>query len=295
MAYTGEIAALAAALFWAMAAVIYRRMGGTIPPLVLNGFKGTLAVALLALTIVLTATPLPRAGLHAWGTLLLSGAIGIGLGDTAFFAALNAMGERRTVLTVETLAPPLTVLLGALILREFLSLPACVGILITLAGVAWVLAEQKRGDARARPWRRGVLPGVVAALCQALGGVFSRSVVAGDGMHPLWSAAARLLGGLLFVAVVLGIRPHHIERAALARRRMLIPLVTATFFGTYLAIFLQQLSLKYTRAAITQTLISTSALFIIPFVALHGEKVSLRAVCGSLIALAGITVLFLCK
>ena len=75
----------------------------------------------------------------------------------------------------------------------------------------------------------------------------------------------------------------------------MIAVFTATFFGTFLAIFLQQLSLKHTNAAITQTLIATSAIFIIPFVAIRGEKISVRGIAGSLVALVGVIILFLFK
>ena len=145
--HIGEISALVAAFLWAMASVIYRKVGVRIPPLTVNAVKGVLSVALLCITMVVLRTGIPgmeeNVGWNQWLVLLGSGAIGIGLGDTAFFAALNRMGERRTVLAVETLAPPIAVVLGGIMLREFLSPMACGGILTTLAGVAWVMADRK--------------------------------------------------------------------------------------------------------------------------------------------------------
>src|SRR5210317_1706178 len=101
MIYIGEFAALLSALFWAIASVIYRRLGATISPLLLNGVKGVVSILLLCITMVIISTTVSFVDIRALGILFLSGAIGIGLGDTAFFAALNCLGERRTVLTVE--------------------------------------------------------------------------------------------------------------------------------------------------------------------------------------------------
>ena len=43
--FTGEIAALSAALLWAISSAIYTRLGLKIPPLQLNLYKGLIAIA----------------------------------------------------------------------------------------------------------------------------------------------------------------------------------------------------------------------------------------------------------
>ena len=49
----GELAALGGALLWAIASVLYRRVGEQVPPLELNLLKGILALAMLTLTLLL--------------------------------------------------------------------------------------------------------------------------------------------------------------------------------------------------------------------------------------------------
>jgi drug/metabolite transporter (DMT)-like permease len=68
--------------------------------------------------------------------------------------------------------------------------------------------------------------------------------------------------------------------------------LAATVIGTYVGISLQQFAFKNASAGVTQTLLSTSPLFILPIVVWQGEKVSIRAVGGVLVALAGIAMLF---
>jgi drug/metabolite transporter (DMT)-like permease len=62
--------------------------------------------------------------------------------------------------------------------------------------------------------------------------------------------------------------------------------------GTYSAIWLQQVSLEYAPVGIAQTLLSTSPIFILPIVALRGEKVTWKAVAGAVVSLAGVVILF---
>ncbi|HEY9909012.1 MAG TPA: hypothetical protein V6D18_15560 [Thermosynechococcaceae cyanobacterium] len=55
----------------------------------LNLVKGCVSIVLLILTLLLRGELLPRVSTHSLGLLLLSGAIEIGFGDTAYFQALN--------------------------------------------------------------------------------------------------------------------------------------------------------------------------------------------------------------
>ncbi|WP_256995571.1 EamA family transporter [Halomicronema hongdechloris] len=67
--------------------------------------------------------------------------------------------------------------------------------------------------------------------------------------------------------------------------------MVAAFIGTYLALWLQQMALKYAATGIAQALLGTSPLFILPIVVLLGERVSLRAILGVLVALGGVWLL----
>ncbi|MDP8963547.1 MAG: DMT family transporter, partial [Cyanobacteriota bacterium] len=104
--FGGELAALGAAFLWALSAVIYAHLGQKIPPLLLNLSKGVIAIALIAFTLILQGDYFPTAiNAITLTILLLSGVVGIGLGDTFYFEALNNLGARRTLL-VQALAPP---------------------------------------------------------------------------------------------------------------------------------------------------------------------------------------------
>ena len=131
--FSGEIAALSAAFLWAASSAVYGIIGQKIPPLQLNFLKGIIAIALIVITLILReeiTVTLQR----SVGFLFLSGAIGIGLGDTAYFAALKSMGARKTLL-IQTLAPPSAALLALIFLSEKLSYAAWCGILMCFTAV----------------------------------------------------------------------------------------------------------------------------------------------------------------
>jgi drug/metabolite transporter (DMT)-like permease len=294
--FRGELAALCAALIWAIASVIYTHLGRQLSPLVLNLVKGAMALVLLIATLGLQQSLFPTVSPTVLGLLLVSGAVGIGLGDTAYFAALNAIGARRT-LVMESLSPPLAALLALGFLQEQLVGMAWAGIAMTIAGVLWVVLERiprqtvdgRKGYSPAL----GLLWGGLAALGQASGAVMSRAALAETAIDPLWSTLVRLVAGILVLLVWVGWQPRSLVELKLLRswRVFAIVLVTA-FFSTYLGIWLQQTSLKYAPTGIAQALSATSPLFVLPITAALGERITWRVGFGVVVAMVGIWLLF---
>ncbi|NJR41070.1 MAG: DMT family transporter [Leptolyngbyaceae cyanobacterium CSU_1_4] len=296
VSFKGELAALSAALIWAIASFVYVIMGRQIPPLVLNFAKCTIAIFLSVLTLFLMGDSpsfLQQAERVPLGLLLVSGALGIGLGDTAFFEALNCLGARRSLL-IEALAPPLAALFAAIFLGETLSVRAWMGIVLTVGGVTWVILERVPDDfqGKLRPWR-GIGFGVLSALAQASGAVLSRAALAETSVSPLWGSLIRLVAGVLILLVLMSFqRQIWAEFQPLRDRRFLFILVSTSFASTYLGIWLQQIALKFTATGIAQALTATSPLFVIPIALSMREKVSLRSILGAVLALLGIWALF---
>ena len=289
----GEVAALAAAFLWALASLLFGQLGRSLLPLGLNLAKGAIALLLLALTLLILGRAL--AGIEAWTLVLLlvSGVVGIGLGDTVYFAAINHLGARRALL-METLAPALAALLAGLGLGEVLSWSAYLGMVLTLVGVGWVISQRlsPTADLSPRPSYRGVLYGALAALGQASGAVLSRAALADTGVDPLWSSLLRLAGGLLLITTLLmaqGQLRHQLK--PLGSTRILALVAVAAVLGTYLGIYLQQIALKYSPTGIAQALTATSPLFILPMAGLMGDRVTGRAVGGAVLALVGVVLL----
>lgn len=293
--FKGELAALLAAFLWASSSVVYSRLGQQISPLFLNFLKGAIALLLLAFTVIITNSQLPNLDLTPVLFLITSGVIGIGFGDTVFFFSLKYLGPKRASL-LETLAPPLAGIIAFIFLEETLSVYAWLGIVFTVLGVAAVISERTSDQTlSSRNLKLGILFGLGGAIAQAVGAVLSRSALIDFNLNPLWSTIIRMTAGTIsLIPLLLPIR-HELTPPSLQWTWRLTGIIFITAFaGTYLGIWLQQISLKFAATGIAQTLSSTSPLFVLPIAAFFlKETITLRAVFGVFIAVAGIALLFL--
>ena len=291
----GEIAALTAAFLWALSSVVYRFLGQKIPPLQLNFFKGIIAIALIFFTLRIQGGEFTAVTPSSLTLLALSGLIGIGLGDTAYFYALNKIGARKT-LVLETLSPPLGALLASIVIGEIISTLAWCGIFLTLLGVIWVISEQTNESERIA-LNYGIIWAILAAIAQAVGAVLSRLALLSSNISPLESSLIRIAAGSA-IALLLTQIPALATTQTITSTlksfsgRTVGIIFLAAMASTYLGIWLQQMSLKFAPTGIAQTLLATSPLFIIPITLMMGEKVTWRTFIGVIIAVAGINLLF---
>ncbi len=295
MQYLGEIAAISAAFVWAIATWIYSQFSHRFSALQLNVVKGVVASLMMLAVLPLSAQQMPS---HIESThliiLAISGVIGIAIGDSAYFASLKRIGPNKTLL-LESLAPPLSGILALTFLGSELTVQSWLGVLITTAAVTFVVFQPTSGEKT--NWS-GVAFGLLASICQASGVVISHyALVAGD-LPPLLGALIRLSIGVFAVCMVIkfferapfsSIRQHLSEMGTKA----MVWLFLAIFVGTFLALWLQQVALKYANPAIAQTLIATSPLFILIIYTMKGDKVGLKSVLGTLMASFGISLFFL--
>lgn len=302
----GEIAALSAAFVWACASLIFVRIGRAgISPFVLNTFKGVIALGLMGFTIAILFGHLipPQLTVNDALILSLSGLFGITIGDTCYFYALEKLGPRRTLLFA-TLCPPMTAILGFVFLGEPFTRNMVVGIILTLIGVYWVISQKQDepenhnaddfNQKLASHFKVGILFALAAMMSQSVGNVLTK--FSSTEISALGISIIRLGGSLIGLILIMTWKGWWKKTNDVIRTpRIFIAIIVATFFGTFLGIWLLNAGLKYTtHTGIAATLSSTSPIFILPLAYFfEREKISLRAVLGSVLAIAGIAVLFL--
>ncbi|MBN2416769.1 DMT family transporter [bacterium] len=296
--FQGELAALVCAAIWSVATLYFKMLGRRISSSYLNFFKTAITLPLLLLTVIVGRHQVPHLLSNVSFYLFLSGLVGIGIGDTAYFESLRYLGARRSLL-MGILAPPATGLMAYLFIGEALAPAAWLGIVLTISGVAWVVSERTPDSGPQEPGhlKKGVLFGIFYSICQAAGSVLTRSAFLQAETDLLWSVILRLVGGTLFLVFWIAIRK--VPLGSWARGEGALKtwgiFIWATFIGTYICLILQQLALKYAHAGIAQTLLMTSHLFILPIILWKGKKISPRAFLGALIGTGGIILLFIVK
>ena len=98
----GEIAALASAACWAVASILWTRQMSVSPPIAMNLFKTGFCLPLFVITLLLAGRDGPLAGVGgaSVGILLISGVIGMSIGDTLYFAGLARIGAQPHLVTL---------------------------------------------------------------------------------------------------------------------------------------------------------------------------------------------------
>ena len=145
----GVVAALAAALCWTLASSLWRRLPTSLGPGQLNLLKNLVALALqLPLLLALVAIGAAGGAAGSGGAasvalLLLSGVVGIALGDSFYLAALRRLGTRRA-LTFDAAGPALSAIGAALLLAEVPAPRQWLGIGLISLAVLLVAAQTPR-------------------------------------------------------------------------------------------------------------------------------------------------------
>lgn len=285
----GEIAALSTALCWAVAARMFRILGSNFSPLALNLWKGLAAIAILLVITQFFVPSIPLSN-QAIFWLLLSGVIGIGLGDTFFFQALNKIGDSQSILVAETLAPIFTALLAMAWISEWLTWQQWLGVALVLFSVDMIIKIQKRSEQDVFVLSGYVYAGL-AALCQAVGAVLSRDILTSTGIDAFNASQIRLIGGLAIIVILMLItKQKWLPKTENAKRTWLF-FTGATVIGTFAALYLQMVAFTYTKAAVVQTLFATSVILSLIVAKVLGEKVSGKTAIWSFIALVGVGIL----
>jgi len=287
----GEFFSIACAAVWALAVVLFRRSGETLPAFELNLFKNLLGVVLMGLTVLaVESDALPVFSGREWLIVCASGIIGIAVADTWYLRALNLMGAARTGV-VASLYSPFVVLLSAVYLGELLHGWQLAGFSLVLAGILLVTWRSNRLDVSQRALRLGVCYGAGAVLMMAIGIVMVKPVLEGE--HFFATAGLRLAAGTLAMLAVVAVTRSW--RQVFARYRSPQPwgtIVFASFLASYLAMLLWLGGYRLAPASVASVLNETAAAFIVLFSWwVLKEPMTLRRVGGVCLTFAGVSVI----
>lgn len=296
--YIGELAGLATAIAFAGGATFFTLSSRLAGSQVVNRARLLAAtLILLGLHMLVYGTAIPAADGQRWLWLGLSGVIGLALGDAALFQAFVQLGTRLTMLVFST-APVFAAVMGYFLFDETLEPIAMLGMLLSLGGVAWVVSEQEpseRSTAEHRVYLFGLLFAFLAALGQALGAITAKYGLVGD--FPALSAQLlRMLvaTGSMWLFTLLRGDVRQTFTSLRNQPRALGLLLIGSLFGPVTGVWLSLVSIQNTQVGIASTLIAMVPIFLLPvgyFV--FKEKVSPRGIAGTLVALAGVAILFL--
>lgn len=291
--HAGEMLALAAAVLWAAAIVLFKRSGEHVHPIALNAFKIALSLVLFLPTLYLAGGTLFEPFTRGeYVRMLASGAIGIAISDTLIFQSLNMIGASASAL-VSTLYSPFMIGFSFLWLGERLRPVQLVGVALIVLAVFETMRVKSNVEVTLGRRLVGVAVGALGLAATAVAVVMIKPLL--DRAPLLWALEIRLIGGAVALAAYLAFHPK--------RRRILATLlvpgsrvytVTSSFLGAYLAMGCWLGGMKLTKVSIASALNQTNTIFILIFAALFlGERITLTRAVAILAAFAGATLVIL--
>lgn len=218
--------------------------------------------------------------------LAASSVAAVMVGGLTYMAAIRVIGPRIFALFF-TLSAPFALVLGYLFRGEAISLTQGAGVGLILAGIVLAILGPRGVDGSGLPRKLalGVGLGLVTALAQALGNLFSRPAML-DGAEPMTAIAVRSgLGALFFIGLLmvpqlrpkLPIRLHDFRKVGLS-----------ALTGMVLGMSFLMAALARGDVGIVSTLSSTTPILILPMVwATSGRLPGLAAWVGAALAVAG--------
>jgi drug/metabolite transporter (DMT)-like permease len=319
-AHLGELAALATAVLFSFSSSFLTMAGQRIGSMALNRLRLILAVIWLVLAHAVLRLPLPlQASYEHWFWLGLSGIAGLVLGDLLLFQAFIWIGPRLSMLLL-ALSPVIAGLIAWLFLGEALLPRQLMGMLLTMAGIGWVILE-RNGQAHTttppgtqnlpaqqtfslqsplhprlpQKYLMGLLCGLGAAVGQAAGLALAKPGVAG-GFPALSATLIRMLVAAvtMWLYTLLRRQATQTVRSIVDQPPALWFTLTGSFFGPFLGVTFSIVAIQHTAVGVASTLTSLTPIFLLPIgYFVFKERFSWQAVLGTLLAMFGVALLFL--
>lgn len=295
--FLGATYALSAAFVWAFAVIFFKKSGENTPPLALNLFKNTIALILLAFTLLVmgesfqTLSAFPASDF--W-ILILSGFLGITVADTLFFYSLDLVGV-SIVSIVDTLYSPFIILFSWLLLAEEMTALQYLGTSMIILAVLLTTRLSPPKDRTRKQLLAGITIGVIDMAIMGFGIVIAKSVL--EDFPVIWATTIRLAAGtvaLLFVILLLPQRKSLFSAFRPSKNwKFSIP---GSILGAYLSCIFWIGGFKYTHASVASILNQSATIISIILATLILKEAFTKRKCVAMVlAISGITLVLLCK
>ena len=268
--------ALGASLSWVFSQLYGHKPALYYGSLQFNRIRMIIASILLMGMIWLTGNDWQIAS-DAWGWIIVSGIIGIGLGDYFLFIAMERLGPRRTGVLFAINAP-VAAFLAWLLLSETLTFNIIFAIIVGFLGIVLAVIY---GSSRANihdwevtkpPLWIGVGAGLLAALGQAAGVLCLRPVME-QGADPLQASLIRVVAAGIFLWALLLFQKKKTLTWQIPPVSVSWHVIANGFFGLSFGLALFLKALETGQVAKVSMLVAISPVLMLPFIWFQTKKV----------------------
>ncbi len=293
MNYLGELSALLTAVLWSGTSLAFSSAAEKIGSLQLNINRKIFASVFLIVTVLTMGYRFDLSNLQ-FTNLIISGVIGLVIGDTFLFKSYQIIGARISMLLM-ALSPAMSAILAFIFLNETISFLGIIGILITISGIALVILE-RNANSKYHITTSGIVYGILGAMGQAGGLIFAKFAFNEGHITGFVATFIRVFSSvIIFLPLMLLLKKYKNPYKVFTKNKSAFGVtLLGTILGPFLGITFSLIAVENTKVGIAATLMSTMPIIMLPMVKyVYKEKLSWRAITGAVIAVAGVALIFL--
>jgi drug/metabolite transporter (DMT)-like permease len=295
MEFLGELISLGTAFCWTLTVVGFESAGKRVGSLPVNIIRLLFGFILLGSTLtIINGSFIPlHISNQSWFWLSLSGIIGMVIGDLFLFQAFIDVGGRISLLIYSS-TPIISAILGLVFFGEILGVQEILGMVVVLSAISFVIILKNNGNEKLHPHiKRGIMFAFLGAIAQAVGLVFSKQ---GMGDYNAFAATQiRVITAIVgFVIYITLRREWKSVKNAFLNKKALSFIGLGSIFGPFLGVTSSLYALKYTSLGVSTTIAQLNVIMIIPFsIILFKEQVNYKEILAAIVALVGVSLLFI--
>ena len=281
----GIFAAISAAISWTFACSIWRSESKKILPRQINIYKNVLA-SIFFLPVVLSIDWFKD--INAIFFLMISGIVGIAIGDTLYINSLKIIGTRKT-LSFEALTPIIATAIGTLSINEIYPKTVWLGSFIVSFSLLMIvrqntLEKECSGEIKIL----GIFCALGSVVCAVLAAFLSRTILISSTLNPLQTTEVRLLSASLFLFLLFKKDFFDLFFSRSHTKKNCSNLVLSTFLGTNCGVLFQQVVFKLLPIGIGWTLLSLSPICSLFILKREKERINKLTIIYSFLSIIGV-------
>ena len=283
----GFCAAISAVLFWTFACSIWRKESEKILPRQINIYKNVLA-SIFFLPVVLSINWF--SDIKSIFLLVISGIIGIAIGDTLYINALKIIGTRKT-LSFEALTPIIATTLGTLTINEIYPQKVWIGSILVSFSILMIVRQNtyKKNHPKEKNVL-GVFCAIGSVICAVVAALISRIILISSTLSPLQTTEIRLLSASIFLFLLFKKDFFELLEHRSITKKSHLNLFLSTFMGTNCGVLFQQVVFKILPIGVGWTLLSLSPIFALFISNREGDQINKFTILYSILSFIGVAI-----
>ena len=281
----GFSSAILAVLFWTYACSIWTKESENLLPRQINIYKNFLA-SIIFLPVALSINWFSE--ISSILVLVISGIVGIAIGDTLYINSLKIIGTRKT-LSFEALTPIIATTVGTLGINEIYPHKVWIGSFIVSFSLLMIIRQNTYQKDHSRGKE---IVGIFCALGSVISAVFaalmSRLILINSTLTPIQTTEIRLLSASIFLFLIFKKDFLYLLSNKLIKKNIHSNLLLSTLLGTNFGILFQQIVFKFLPIGIGWTLLSLSPVFALFISKKEGDNINKLTIIYSFLSFIGV-------